>query len=223
MVISRRAVRILMRALWAAAILGSGPLWNGPVWAGAKEVTRAELVAALEKNPGPVKGAVKAPIVLVELSDFQCFYCGKFARETLPRIEAEYIRPGKVRFVFRHMAIFGEASQLAAEASACAFDQGRFWQYHNTLFENRSPLGFASAKLKQYAVKVGLNEKGFAACLDAKKFADIVETETLLGRALGATGTPAFLLNGEMVIGAHPFEVFRAMIEALLKPKKSPR
>ncbi len=219
-----RAISIAAGLLFVAVALDWNPARVGPALAGEKkEVTRADLVAALEKNPGPGKGPEKASVVLVEFSDFQCGYCGKFAKETLPRIEEAFIRPGKARFVYRHMTLFGEASQLAAEASTCAFDQGKFWPYHDILFEDRSPLAFARAKLKQYASKIGLNEKGFSACLDSRKFEDIVETETLLGRALGATGTPAFLLNGELVIGAHPFEVFRARIEAALKLKKPPR
>jgi protein-disulfide isomerase len=219
-----RVIGITAGLLFVAVALDWNAARVGPALAGEKrEVTRADLVAALEKNPGPGKGSEKAPVVLVEFSDFQCGYCGKFAKETLPRIEGAFVRPGKVRFVYRHMTLFGEASELAAEASTCAFDQGKFWPYHDILFEKRSPLAFTRAKLKQYAVNIGLNEKGFGACLDSRKFEDIVETETLLGRALGATGTPAFLLNGELVIGAHPFESFRARIEAALKAKRPPR
>jgi protein-disulfide isomerase len=211
------------RILVAIAALGWGVTWAGPAAAAEKEPTRADLIKSLEQGPGPSKGSEKAPVVLVEFSDFQCGYCGKFARETLPRIEEAYIRSGKVRFVYRHMALFGEPSIAAAEASLCAFDQGKFWPYHDILFANRSPLAFARASLKQYAAKLGLNEKGFGACLDARKFRDIVETETMLGRRLGASGTPAFLLNGGLAMGAHPFEAFRGAIEALLKPKQPPR
>ncbi len=221
-----RAISITITAgfVFVALALSWSVAWVGPALAGEKkEVTRADLVAALEKNPGPGKGPEKASVVLVEFSDFQCGYCAEFAKETFPRIEEAFLRPGKARFVYRHMTLFGEASQSAAEASVCAFDQGKFWPYHDILFESRSPLAFTRAKLKQYAGNIGLNEKGFSACLDSRKFEDIVETETLLGRALGATGTPAFLLNGELVIGAHPFEVFRTRIEAALKLKRPPR
>jgi protein-disulfide isomerase len=212
----------LGRCLLLAVVLAGGFAGGTPAEGGERELTRFDLVAMLEKGPGPAKGEERAPVVLVELSDFQCFYCGKFAQETLPRIDEAYIRPGKLRFVYRHMAIFGEASLLASQASACAFDQQKFWPYHDTLFEKRSPLAFTAAKLKEYAGRLGLNGKGFAACLDSKKFAEIVETETLLGRALGASGTPAFLLNGELMIGAQPFESFRARIDAILNPR-SPR
>jgi protein-disulfide isomerase len=211
---------MLRLALLALACVGIG---GGAADAGEKGPSRADLIRALERGPGPGKGPENAPVVLVEFSDFQCVYCGKFAKETLPKIEAAFIRPGKARFVYRHAAIFGEPSALAAEASACAFDQGKFWPYHDLLFEKRSPLAFTRAKLVQYAEFLGLNGKGFAACLDSKKFAEVVEAETALAQALGVTGTPAFLLNGELVIGAHPFESFRAGIEALLKTPRAPQ
>jgi protein-disulfide isomerase len=179
-------------------------------------VSREEVVAAVERAPGPSKGPVDAPVVLVEFSDFQCVYCRKFWQETLPRIEERYIRSGKVRFLYRHLAILGEASVLAAQAATCAHDQGRFWEYHDALFRNSSPLAFTTARLKRYAGPAGLEERTFSACLDSGKHAERVEGETTLGRALGANGTPAFLVNGQLLIGAHPFEVFEQALDASL-------
>lgn len=221
---SREPWRRLCGALGAVFLLALGAGWGGPDAAGAeREVSRADLVRGLERGPGPQKGSERAPVTLVEFSDFLCFYCGKFAKETLPAIDEMFIRSGKVRFVYRHMALFGEASLRAAEASTCAFDQGKFWEYHDLLFGKRGPLAFASARLKEYAASLGLNAKGFAACLDGGKFAEIVETETLMGRALHLTGTPAFLLNGEPLIGAQPFELFRARIDEILKADRRRR
>jgi len=114
-----------------------------------EEWTRADLVAALERGPGPTKGSADAPVTMVYFTDFQCGYCGKFAKETLPKIEEHYIRPGKVRLVLRHLAILGEASVQAARASSCAFDQGKFWEYHDALFAKTSPLAFNVARLKR--------------------------------------------------------------------------
>lgn len=186
-------------------------------------VSRADLVAAMERGPGPSRGAPMAPVVMVEFSDFQCGYCQKFWQETLPKIEERYIRTGKVRFVYRHLAILGEASVLAAQAASCAHEQGRFWEYHDTLFGNVSPLAFTSARLKRYAADLKLDEKNFAACLDSGKYAERVEAETLIGRALGATGTPTFLINGQLLIGAYPFETFQQSLDAMLAaPKRKP-
>jgi protein-disulfide isomerase len=190
----------------------------GPALAGSPQgtVSREELVATAERAPGPGKGPADAPVVLVEFSDFQCIYCRKFWQETLPRIEERYIRSGKVRFVYRHLAILGEASVLAARAAACAHDQGKFWEYHDALFRNSSPLAYTAVRLKQYAGESGLDAHTFSGCLDSGKHADRVEGETILGRTLGANGTPAFLVNGQLLIGAYPFEVFQQGLDAAL-------
>jgi len=186
-------------------------------------LSREELVAAVERAPGPSKGPEDAPVVLVEFSDFQCVYCRKFWQETLPRIEEHYVRSGKVRFLYRHLAILGEASVLAAQAAACAHDQGRFWEYHDGLFRENSPLAFTTSRLKRYASQSGLDERAFTGCLDSGKHAERVEAETILGRALGANGTPAFLINGQLLIGAYPFEVFQQALDAsLAAPRRGP-
>jgi len=190
----------------------------GPAIGGEPQgaVLREELVATVERAPGPSKGPEDAPVVMVEFSDFQCGYCRKFWQETLPRIEERYIRPGKVRFVYRHLAILGEASVLAAQAASCAHDQGKFWEYHDALFRTSAPLAFTTARLKRSAGQSGLDERTFSGCLDSGKHAERVEAETLLGRALGANGTPTFLLNGQLLIGAYPFETFQQALDALL-------
>ena len=197
----------------AVLLVGAGGTWAGEK---TEEWTRDDLVAALERAPGPSKGPVTAPVALVYFTDFQCGYCRKFVKETLPKLEEQYIRPGKVRLAYRHLAILGEASVQAARASSCAFDQGKFWEYHDTLFDNLSPIAFTSARLKRYAVDLRLDEKAFAACLDNPASGKRVESETLIGRALGATGTPAFLLNGQLLLGAYPFEVFRQALDSML-------
>ena len=186
-------------------------------------VSREELVAAVERAPGPSKGPEDAPVVLVEFSDFQCVYCRKFWQETIPRIEERYIRSGKVRFVYRHLAILGEASVLAAQAAACAHDQGKFWEYHDALFRTSSPLAYTAVRLKRYAGQSGLDEQIFSGCLNSGKHADRVEAETILGRTLGVNATPAFLINGQLLIGAYPFEVFQQALDATLaSPRRGP-
>jgi protein-disulfide isomerase len=207
--------------LWGPAGIGFvilGLLMNNPAAGGerSREVTREDLIATLEQDNGSSKGAPEAPVVMVDFSDFQCTYCVKFVKETLPKIDEQYVRTGKVRLVFRHLAILGEASVTASLAAACAQDQGKFWEYHDTLFLNRSPLAFASTRLKQYAADLGLDRAKFATCLDGKTHAKRVESETLLGRALGANGTPAFLINGQLVMGAYPFDVFQRGLDSIL-------
>ena len=87
---------------------------------------------------GNVFGKAEAPITVTEYADFQCPACGQLARQTLPIIEEEYIKTGKVKWVFNHFAFLGDESIRAAEASECASDQGKFWEYANTLFANQA-------------------------------------------------------------------------------------
>ena len=204
----------IVAGLLLASALGMAEIGHAAAWPGS--VSRGDIVAAVEQGPGPTKGSADAPVVMVEFSDFQCGYCRLFWRETLPKIEEQYIRTQKVRFIYRHMAIRGEGSVLAARAASCAHDQGKFWQYHDALWGKGMPLAFTSARLKSYAAELHLDEGPFADCLDSGKHAELVETETTWGYALRANGTPSFLMNGHLVIGAYPFEAFQRALDELL-------
>ena len=196
------------------------------MWGGSVEAaTQGEaLLEALERGPGPSKGSPDAPVTIVEFSDFQCGYCRKFWQETLPRIEEKYIRTGKVRFVYRHLAILGAASVQAAMAAECAHEQGKFWPYHDRLFASSGLFPFSTGNLKRYAEELRLDTAQFGSCLDAERPREKVERETLVGRAIGMTGTPGFLINRGRLIGAQPYEVFEEIIEDLLKgPTKGQR
>lgn len=166
---------------------------------------------------GNVKGATNASVSMVEFSDFQCPFCGRFAKETLGQIEQEYIKTGKVKLVFRHFPFLGQESVWAAEASECANEQGRFWDYHDELFsrqagENRG--AFSKAKLKRFAGEMGLDASAFAACLDSGRYTQKVRDDLAEGRRMGAKATPTFFINGNKVEGAQPFSVFQSLIEA---------
>jgi protein-disulfide isomerase len=183
----------------------------------AQRTTREDIFSYLAKD-GPTKGNAKAPVTLIEFSDFQCSFCRKFWKETLPSLEKKYVEAGKVKFVYRHFAILGRLSTAAAQAAECAGEQGKFWPYHDKLFGSAgSPLAFTAGKLKGYAKDLGLNGQTFDQCLDSGKYLDKVEKETNIGAFLGASGTPAFFLNGKLLSGAQPFHVFEAVIEEELK------
>ena len=187
----------------------------------AQRTTREDLVNYLAKD-GPTKGSEKAPVTIIEFSDFQCSFCRKFWQTTLPLIEKKYIQTGKVKFVYRHFAILGKPSTAAAQAAECAGEQGKFWDYHDKLFSSAgSPLAFTDGKLKGYAKELGLKSQAFNQCLDSGKHLKKVEDETATAAFLGARGTPAFLLNGKLFAGAQPFEVFEAAIEEELKKAAS--
>ena len=204
-------------------------LYGSVAWAAGtgrpEAITRAGIIAALEQSAGPKKGSGGAPIVLVYFTDFQCGYCRKFAQETLPKLNSEYVQKGLAQLVFRNLAILGPPSVQAAQAAACAQDQGRFWDFHDRLFAgNSAPTAFTDASLKQVADELKLDQHAFTACYDGSTYAQKVESETLLAQALGARGTPAFLVNGQLAMGAYPFEAFQQVLDSVLKDKeKTPR
>ncbi len=212
MAASVRAVKSRVALLWSLILsLAVIALFNEQVRAEQAPVSREMLVAEAERAPGAAKGRPDAPITIVEFSDFQCSYCRKFWKETLPKIEAEYIDTGKARFVYRHFVALGPFSERAAEAAECAGEQGRFWTYHDRLFESTGRLALTDAQLME---ELGLDATAFDACLRSGRHAERIGRETQLARRLGASGTPAFLIDGKLLIGAHPFETFRRILDA---------
>ncbi|MCJ7513291.1 MAG: DsbA family protein [Anaerolineales bacterium] len=176
--------------------------------------------ASPRPNPqGTAMGDPGAPVVIEEYSDFQCAYCARFSAETEPRIVADYIATGKAYFVYKNYAFLGGPSADAAEASLCAADQGKFWEYHDILFANQNegdPRAFSEAHLEAFAEAIGLDSTEFGACLSDNRQMDQVRQEYADGSALGVNSTPTFFVNGKQVSGAQPFEVFQAEIEAAL-------
>jgi protein-disulfide isomerase len=180
----------------------------------------AALMDAVVAHTRHFKGDPDAPVTIIEFSDFQCPYCGRFATDAGRQIHEQYVETGLVRFGYQHFAFLGPESQKAAEASECAAEQDAFWPYHDTLFgrltgENQGSL--SPAGLSQYAAEVGLDTEAFDACLDSGKYASLVSSETSAAQSLGVTGTPSFLVNGRPLVGAQPFEVFQQVIEAELR------
>ena len=165
----------------------------------------------------PVKGDADAPVEIIEFSDFQCPFCNRFYTQTLPQIEEEYIATGKAKLVYRDFPltnIHPEAAPAAA-AAECADDQGKFWEYHDILFENYQTL--STSNYKQWAADLGLNQAQFDECVDSGKYEGEVAQDFSDGQAAGVTGTPTFFVNGQKISGAQPFSSFQAAIEAALE------
>ncbi len=172
--------------------------------------------AEVEIEGHPMKGSPDAPVTIVEFSEFQCPFCARYTQETFPLIDETYIQTGKVKYVFRHFPLsFHENAQKAAEASACAEEQGMFWEYHDVLFANQDALDVAS--LKRYAEELGLDTAKFNACLDSGAMADKVQKDASDAASLGVSGTPAFFINGIALTGAQPFSAFQSLIEEELR------
>lgn len=166
------------------------------------------------------RGPADAPVVIVEFSDFQCGYCGRWYQNTLPRILEAY--PTQVKFIYRDFPIFGEESVLAAMATECAEEQDpeAFWGMHNRLFDRltaqeQSPLN--AETLTTYAADLGLDTAAFATCLSDQRYLDEVANDFRAAQSYGLGGTPGFVINGVVyAIGAQSFEVFQGLIESEL-------
>ena len=161
----------------------------------------------------PTLGAADAPVVVTEFSDFRCPYCQRHAQQVKPQIVAAYVDTGVVRYEWRDLPLQGDASVAAALAARAAQEQGRFWDYHAGLFERRDE-GFTLDSLTRLAADLGLDTEQFTAALSDGRHEALVRADFEEGRDLGLTGTPSFLINGRLVVGAQPYEVFAEAIEA---------
>jgi protein-disulfide isomerase len=163
----------------------------------------------------PFKGDENAPVTIIEFSDFQCPYCGRHYRETIPQIEENYINTGKVKYVFRDfMLSFHPQAIPSALAAQCAHEQGKFWEYHDKLYDNQDSLSIENYKV--WAAELDLNTEQFNSCLDSEKYMDEIQKDFADGQAAGVSGTPGFFINGQKLVGAQPYSVFEAAIEAAL-------
>ena len=159
----------------------------------------------------PVLGAEDAPITIVEFSDFQCPYCNRFVQQAYPKIKKEFVDTGLVKIVYRDLPLsFHDNAQKAAEAGECAHDQGKFWEYHDKLFANQDSLGVDS--LKKYAADLGLDVEEFNQCLDSGKYSQEVQEDAQAAQQQGISGTPGFVINGQVLSGAQPFSKFQQTI-----------
>jgi len=172
-------------------------------------------IVAVSEDDDPVLGDKNAPVTIIEFSDFQCSFCKRLREQTIEPLKKEYIETGKVKLVYRDYPLgFHQYAHISAEAAECADDQGKFWEYHDKLFENQQFLDEAS--LKKYAEELKLDTKEFNECLDSGKHKAEVDKDISDGTAAGVTGTPASFINGRKMVGAQPYEAFRQAIEAEL-------
>ena len=162
----------------------------------------------------------KGKVQVIEFSDFQCPYCKQFYTEVFGQLKTKYIDTNKITFTFRNFPLpFHQNAEKAAEAGECANRQGKFWQYHDTLFEkaNGDGTGLEIASLKKYASDLGLDTNKFNSCLDNGEAADVVKKDTSDGTKAGVSGTPTIVIDGKLLVGAMPYANFEQEIEAALK------
>jgi protein-disulfide isomerase len=156
----------------------------------------------------PARGPDAAPVTIIEFSDYECPFC-KRAEPTVKKVLDTY--GDKVRLVYRHYPLeFHATARPAAEASACAAAQGKFWEYHDKLFASAD---LSDATLKKLAGEVGLDQAKFDECFAKKQFKADIDKDVADASSVGVTGTPAFFINGRMISGAQPFEKFKEIID----------
>jgi protein-disulfide isomerase len=170
------------------------------------------------------KGVARAPVTVYEMSDFQCPYCRQFAEETFPQLERDYIRPGKVRWVFINFpltSVHANAS-AAAELALCAGKQNGFWRIHDLLFQHQeawAPLKEAGPFFVSLADSAGLSKKELLACLQSPDTRNSVRADAEGASRAGASSTPTFYIEGGLLEGAQPVSVFRQVLDSVYKAK----
>ena len=180
---------------------------EGPPFRLVQDAPRQQIELAADD---PIQGNASAMVTLVEYSDFQCPFCAQ-VMPTLKRVQQTY--GDRVRIVWKNFPLTAIHPQAfgAAQAGRCAQEQGKFWELHDRLFANQQALQPES--LKAHAVAVGLDAAAFDTCLDSGKHADAVQAEMDVATALGVVSTPTVFINGRLVSGAQPYDVFAKIID----------
>ncbi|MFI8994267.1 DsbA family protein [Streptomyces sp. NPDC053542] len=184
----------------------------------------AKQTSRREKGDALAVGRADAPVVLVEYADYQCGFCGRFARETQPELIEKYVDKGVLRIEFRNFTIYGEDSERAARASWAAGQQGRFWELHDALYaKNRKGPALAEDKLVELARDSGVKDiDRFRRDMKSDAAAKALDRDQQEGYQLGVQSTPSFLVNGEPIAGAQPTATFaQAVDEAAGRARKS--
>ncbi|MEM4377585.1 MAG: DsbA family protein [Candidatus Nitrosotenuis sp.] len=171
----------------------------------------------------PVLGSDSAPITIIEFGDYQCPQCDRWFKTIKPDIEEQYINTGKVNLYFVDLAFFGPDSTNAAEATYCAGDQGKYWEFHNILYSSQQGIndGWASSdNLKSFASQLSLDRNLFDSCLDSDKYKNRVEKNVLEAKRNGVSATPTFIIVGpsgeqETIEGAQPFSIFKQVLDSM--------
>lgn len=217
----------------AAAFL-STPQTNATVMqskpnADANAAKNQEIISTLKTasmSNAPALGSPDARVTIVEFGDYQCTWCHRWHESTKDSIISDYVDTGKVRFLFKDFPINDKAdraSSLASEASYCAADQGKYWDYHDVLYNNwdgENTGWVTSESLKGFASDIDLDGIQFAQCLDSGKYASLVSQNYNLAASVGLNATPSFivLVDGQtpkLIQGAQPYATFQKVIDQI--------
>lgn len=228
--------------LIAAILIGGALIYS----AGLKNVPRSNEQQQMATNNEQIStepqigddvvlGNPEAPVTIFVFGDYQCPFCAKFFKESESLIVKNYIETGKAKLVYKDLAFLGPESIAAAQAAECAKDQGKYWQYHDAIYEiehaevekvltgkmasNEGNGNLNKNLFKQIASDLQMNINEFLSCFDSQKYAaevegDINEARAIMGQQ---ASTPTIFINGKIIKGAQPYNVFSAAIEEELK------
>jgi len=179
----------------------------------------ADFPAGLTPDGYPYKGDPQARVVIEEFADFQCPYCGRYAVDVAPKLDAKYVKTGQVYVVFRYFPFIGPESFRAAEAAACAAEQGKFWEYQYTVFANQRGENqgwFTDSRLTDFARAVGVDVDRFQACLTSGRYSRFIAASADQARQRGIRSTPTVIINGRVFEGLYDFSAYDGYIGQLL-------
>jgi len=169
------------------------------------------------------KGSPTAPVTVYEMSDFQCPFCADFALQTMPALDREYVQTGKVRFVWVNLPLpMHQNAVPAAELAMCGARQGKFWQLHDLLFRNQqrwAGLAEPGNYFLSLGDSAGANRDTLASCLREGTMRALVRADAEGAVRSGARSTPTFYIEGGLLVGAQPVEVFRPVLDSIVRVK----
>ena len=177
------------------------------------------------ENGSPLLGNPNAPIMLVEFGDYQCHFCNVHFHNTEHKLMENFIQTGKVKMIFKDFVIIGPDSVNAAHGAHCANDQGKFWEYHDILYNNWTGEnnGWASSdNLLRFAQEINLDIDQWSDCMVEARYSQVITDSSNDARELGITGTPAFFVIGPdnkitKISGAQPYDYFEEIFNAELE------
>lgn len=229
------ALGALVTYLTMTGLFNANSEENQAIVFNAVSTVQANIVAANPtEDPGLVEGSIyetitvdddpaigpeNAPVTMIEFSDFRCPFCGRYALETFPLLQANY--GDRVRFVYRDLPILGQASQIAAIAGHCASEQNKFWEFHEWAFAHQQE--FSPEAFDAWATSEGLDVTVFNTCIDTQSESpEFVADYQAVAALTGRLGTPMFFINGEFISGAQPYQVFAEAIDRAIARGNAP-
>lgn len=209
----RLPVLIALLVLAFGAGIGAGYWFWGREAAQPGDTNLADIIM----DDDPSWGPKDAPVTIVEFSDYECPYCRKWHTEVWPKLQQAY--PDQIRLIYRDFPLVSIHSNTvgASLAANCAAEQGKFWEFHDLVFNNNKPLQIET--FQDYAGQIGIDVQKFAECSTSDRFLEEVEGDFNDGVTLGINGTPTFFIGSYRLIGAQPLEAFQQVIDSQLSEK----